>query len=396
MTEFVLVTPDTDFEHEVKIAFDGAFDGSRYWDESLGRTHPRQAVEQIDAPPSSVVVLGPGMSTAEAIDLAAAFDGARPDVCTVVVAKPQPKTWELALRAGARDVLATGTTGSELLQALARAAEAAGRRQATASLRAAEHASGRILTVVGSKGGSGKTTVATNLAASLAKGAPGRVAIVDLDLQFGDVGSAISVNPHSTMAEAARANGKLTRTALKVFLEPHAGFYALCAPLFPADADDISATTVGHVLDLMAQEFDYVVVDTAAGLDEHALSAIERSSDLVLVCATDVPSVRSMRKALDALDLLGMTTATRHLVLNRSDAKVGLARRDIEATVGLPAHVLVPSSRSVTISMNQGTPVSESDPRSPVGKAFAQLAARFFAAAATGGPATDHARPAWG
>ncbi|MFP5316923.1 MAG: CpaE family protein [Acidimicrobiia bacterium] len=396
MTEFVLVTPDADFEHEVKLSFDGTFDGSRFWDAGLGRMHPAQAVELIDAPQSSVVVLGPGLPTADAIDLAAAFDAARPDVCTVVVAKAQPKTYELALRAGARDVVGAGTTGPELHQALARAAESAARRRATASLQAAEAAPGRIVTVVGSKGGAGKTTVATNLATSLAKGAPGRVAIVDLDLQFGDVASAISVNPASTMAEAARANGKLTRTALKVFLEPHAGFYALCAPLFPADADDIAPTTVGHVLDLLALEFDYVVVDTAAGLDEAALAAIERSSDLVLVCATDVPSVRSMRKALDALDLLGMTTAARHLVLNRSDAKVGLARRDIEATIGLPVHVLVPSSRSVTISMNQGTPVAESDPRSPVGKAFGQLASRLFAAGTAGAATPHHARPAWG
>ncbi|HVL28009.1 MAG TPA: AAA family ATPase [Acidimicrobiales bacterium] len=395
MNEVVLVTPEAEFEHEVKLAFDGSFDGRRFWDPALGRMHPRQAVDLIDAPSSAVVVLGPGLAVPDAIDLAAAFDAARPDVCTVVVARPQPKTYELALRAGARDVLPLGTTGPELHQVLARAAEAAGRRQATAALRSAEVATGRVITVIGSKGGSGKTTVATNLATSLAKGAPGRVALVDLDLQFGDVASAISISPHATMADAARANGRLDRTALKVFLEPHAGFYALCGPLFPADADDISATTVGHVVELLAHEFDYVVVDTAAGLDEHALAAIERSSDLVLVCATDVPSVRGMRKALDALDLLGMTTAARHLVLNRSDAKVGLARRDIEATIGLPVHVLVPSSRTVTISMNQGTPVTESDPRSPVGKAFAELAARFLAGAAPA-PAASHARPAWG
>lgn len=396
MTEFVLVTADTEFEHAVKLAFDGAFDGSRFWDPALGRMHPRQAVDLIDAPSSAVVVLGPGIPTLEAIDLAAAFDAARPDVCTVVVAKPQARTYELALRAGARDLLAPGITGAELHQALARAAEAAARRQATATLRSAESVPGRVITVMGSKGGSGKTTVATNLCTALAKGAPGRVAIVDLDLQFGDVASAISVTPHSTMADAARANGRLTRTALKVFLESHAGFYALCGPLFPADADDISATTVGHVIDLLALEFDFVVIDTAAGLDEHSLAAIERSSDLVLVCATDVPSVRSMRKALDALDLLGMTAATRHLVLNRSDARVGLARRDIEATVGIPVDVMVPSSRSVTISMNQGTPVAESDPRSPVGKAFSQLAARFLATAPATAGAASHARPAWG
>ncbi len=384
MSEFVLVTPDVDFEHEVKLAFDGNFTGVRFWDPSLGRMHPGQAVELIDAPPSSVVVIGPGLPTPEAIDLAAAFDSARPDVCTVLVARPHPKTFEMALRAGARDVIPQGTIGADLRQALARAAEAADRRQTTASLRSAEVVPGRVITVVGAKGGSGKTAVATNLAVGLAKGAPGRVAIVDLDLQFGDVASSVSISPQATMLDAAKTEAKITRTALKVFLEPHpSGFYALCAPNSPAEAGDVSAGTVAHVIELLAAEFDYVVVDTAAGLDEYALAAIERSSDLVLVCATDVPSVRSLRKALDALDLLGMTTAQRVLVLNRADARVGLARKDIEATLGLQVDVAVPSSRSVPISLNQGEPVMEADPRSPVAKALSQLAYRFL----TGGPA---------
>jgi pilus assembly protein CpaE len=231
----------------------------------------------------------------------------------------------------------------------------------------------------------------------LGKGAPGRVAVVDLDLQFGDVASSVSIEPQSTIADAARSDGKLSKTALKVFLEPHSdGFYALCAPLFPAEADEISESTVGHVIELLATEFDYVVIDTAAGLDEHALAAAERSSDLVLVCATDVPSVRSMRKAIDALDLLGMKNAQRHLVLNRADARVGLAKRDIEATVGLAVDVLVPSSRSVPISVNQGSPVIQSDPRSPVAKALTQLVYRFLVANAPAPPAAlASARRAW-
>jgi len=380
-TEIVLVTPDAGFEDDVKHAFDGDLDGRRFWDPALPRLHPNQAVEAIDAPEASVVVIGPGLATPEAIDLAAAFDNIRPDVCTVLVAKPAPKTFELALRAGARDVIAPGLPLADLRAALARAAETAVRRQATSSLHAHDATPGRVITVLGAKGGSGKTMIASNLAVALAKGAPGRVAVVDLDLQFGDVASAVSINPRSTVSDAARANGSLTATALKVFLEPHPdGFYLLCAPLFPAEADDVKLSTVGRVLTLLSEEFDYVVVDTGAGLDEWALAAAERSSDLIFVCATDVPSVRSTRKALDALDLLGMTSSQRVLVLNRADARVGLAKRDIEATVGLPVDIAVPSSRSVPISVNQGSPVVDSDPRSPVAKALTQLAYRFFVA----------------
>jgi pilus assembly protein CpaE len=382
--EILLITPDTDFELAVKHALSGRYDEERRWDPSLPRLHPHQAVEKLAAPDSSVVVLGPGLPSAEALDIAAALDVLRPDVCCVVVAKPSGPLYELAIRAGVRELIPPASTPEELARALLRAADAASRRQVTTASRAlaAEEKVGRVITVLSSKGGTGKTTMASNLAVGLAKGAPGRVAVVDLDLQFGDVASAISLAPHSTVADAARANGGLDRTTLKVFLEPHpGGFYVLAAPHFPAEADEVSATTVGHVLELLAREFDYVVVDTAAGLDEHALTAAERSSDLVLVCATDVPSVRSLRKALDALDLLGMTGAQRHFVLNRSDARVGLSQRDIEATVGMPVDVSVPSSRTVPISVNQGSPVIASDPRSPVSKALTQLVYRFFVAA---------------
>jgi pilus assembly protein CpaE len=180
------------------------------------------------------------------------------------------------------------------------------------------------------------------------------------------------------MADAARVGARLDSTTLKVFLEPHpSGLYALVDPHFPAEAEEVSSENVGHVIDILASEFAYVVIDTGAGLDEFALAAAERADDLVLVCVTDVPSVRGLRKALDALDLLGMTKPRRHLILNRADDKVGLSVRDVEATVGLPVEAAIPTSRAVQIAVNQGSPVAGSDPRSPAGKALIDLAGGF-------------------
>ena len=396
MTTVVLISPDGDFELAVKRVLHGSHDCERTWDPSLPRLHPHQAVETCAVPDGSVVVLGPGIMPAEALDIAAAFDVLRPDVCVVLVARPVARLYEMALRAGVREVIPPGADDEVLRQALGRSADAATRRRVAGNARADENEhAGLVITVLSSKGGSGKTTVASNLAVGLAKGAPGRVAILDLDLQFGDVASAISLAPHATIADAARANGRLDRTALKVFLEPHpGGFYVLAGPHFPNEAEEISSSTVAHVIELLAKEFDYVVVDTAAGLDEYALAAAERSTDLVMVCATDVPSVRSLRKAADALDLLGMTAARRHFVLNRSDARVGLAQRDIVATVGMPVDVAVPSSRSVPISINQGSPVIASDPRSPVSRALTELVFRFLSADRAARPAPP-APPLW-
>jgi pilus assembly protein CpaE len=327
----------------------------------------------------AVAVLGPGLPTPAALELAEAFDLLHPEVCVVLVAKPTTRLWELALRAGVREIIPTNAEDEQVSEAIARAEAAALRRQASGGVPKKEEVPrGRVITVMSPKGGAGKTTVATNLALKLAEGAPGKVVIVDLDLQFGDVASALALGPQSTIADAARSNGKLDSTALKVFLEPHpGGLYALVGPHFPAEAEEVSAATAGHVIDLLSAEFDFVVVDTAAGLDEYALTAAERSDDLVVVCVTDVPSVRGLRKALDALDLLGMTKQRRHLVLNRSDDRVGLSARDVEGTIGLPIDASVPTSRSIPISVNQGSPVVESDHRSPAARVLSDLARRL-------------------
>jgi pilus assembly protein CpaE len=393
VTATLLVTPDAEFEAQVKRAFDGELDAERRWDDRFPRLQPETAVREIAHGHPTVVVLGPGIATPTALSMAESFDLLFPEICVVLVANATTRLWERALRAGVREIVPVGADDDQVRQALTRAGAAAARRQVSSVIVAQreEAPRGRVITVMSPKGGAGKTTVATNLATELARAAPGRVAIIDLDLQFGDVASALGLGPQSTIADAARLGTQLDSTTLKVFLEPHSsGFYALVGPHFPAEAEEVSATTVGHIIDILAGAFSYIVIDTAAGLDEFALAAAERSDDLVLVCVTDVPSVRGLRKALDAIDLLGMTKPRRHLVLNRADDKVGLSVSDVEATIGIPVDASVPTSRSIQISINQGLPVVGSDPRSSAGKALVGLARRFVVEEPA--PAADRTR----
>ena len=230
MSGTLLVTPDGEFEAQVKRAFDGDLDAERYWDDHIPRTQPETAVRQIAQSQPQVVVLGPGLAPPVTIALAEAFDLLHPEVCVVIVAKPSTRLWERALRAGVREIITPGSEDDHVREALTRAGSAAARRRATNSSIAQreEVPRGRVITVMSPKGGAGKTTVATNLATRLALAAPGRVAIIDLDLQFGDVASALGIGPQATIADAARLGNQLDSTALKVFLEPHpSGLYAL-------------------------------------------------------------------------------------------------------------------------------------------------------------------------
>ena len=193
---------------------------------------------------------------------------------------------------------------------------------------------GRVIMALCPKGGAGKTTVSTNLALALAQVAPGEVVIIDLDLQFGDVASALGLRP------------------------------------------DLTIEQVERVLELLSQSFKYVVVDTASGLDENTLAALEYATDLLLISATDVPSIRATVKEIEELRVIGKPQHLWHFVLNRADARTGLTIPAIERTVGINVDVAIPSSRSVPMSLNQGEPLVLSDPRSTVSLAMLQIVRR--------------------
>ena len=235
----------------------------------------------------------------------------------------------------------------------------------------------KVIVVISPKGGSGKTAVSANLSVALAKRHPGRVVAVDLDVQFGDLATSMSLTPEHTLAQLSRAT-QIDVTTVKLFLTLHYnGLYVLAGANDPVDADSIGHAHVTQVLPLLAQNFSYVIVDTPSGLDERTLAAIECATDLLLVSSLDVTSIRSLRKELDTLDHMGIKTP-RQLVLNRADSKVGLNASDAEEAIGMKIACSIPSSREIPLSLNLGTPVVISEPKSAVAKQI-ELLSQLFA-----------------
>jgi len=234
----------------------------------------------------------------------------------------------------------------------------------------------KVIVVVSPKGGSGKTAVSSNLAVAIAENHPGRVVAVDLDVQFGDLGLALSMESERTLAQLARSTEiDATTTKLHLTSAPH-NLFVLAGAKDPVDADSIHHEHVSKVLPILAQNFDFVIVDTPAGLDERTLAALECATDILLVSSLDVSSIRSLRVASDALNQLDIR-AERKLVLNRSDSKVGLVPSDAEDVIGMPIACSIPSSREIPTSLNLGTPVVIKEPKSMVAKRFRELAGLF-------------------
>jgi pilus assembly protein CpaE len=384
MSRFLLVTADHEFEQRVAKAVAGGLTGRLRTIRT--ETLPDAPDALLDAAggtgseQTELVLLGPGVQQDDALRLAAAFDVQHAEIAVVLVGLPGPAFALAAMRAGVRDLLDPAADPESIRVLLERAlSAAAGRRRApvTGAERTTEER-GAIIVVASPKGGVGKTTLATNIAVALGRLAPMSTVLVDLDAQFGDVASALRLEPEHTLADAVTGAAALDSMVLKTYLSVHhSSIYALCAPPDPSAGDRITGDDVGRVLEQLAGEFRYVVVDTAPGLGEHALAALERATEAVFICTMDVPSVRGLREEIDVIDRLGLVSARRSVAVNLADRSTGLSIRDIEATIRTPVDVVIPRSREVALATNRGIPLLQDTRRGSAVKALRQLARRF-------------------
>ena len=379
MSRFVLITPDGDFDSRLRQAVAGGLPGGVHtFATAVLPASPQELFASLDQEQPEILVLGPEVPVEDALRLATVLHVQSPELSVILVGHPDPNLLLHAMRAGVRDVLAPDSDAAQIRVLLQRVSQSFPRRQVQAPVLTAESNKGLVIGVFSPKGGVGKTTIATNIAIGLGKIAPMSVVIVDLDLQFGDVASGLYLSPEHTVTDAVSPAASQDSLVLKAFLTLHpGGIYALCAPLSPVDADDITPDQVSRLIEQLSEQFQYVVVDTAPGLPEIGLAAMEQCTDVVWVSAMDIPSVRGLRSGLDILRRLDILPETRHVVLNMAEAKSGLTVQDIEATIGAPVDVSIPRSKAVAFSTNRGIPVLQEPVKDPATKAFNQLVNRF-------------------
>lgn len=329
------------------------------------------------APAPELLVLDSRLDPEGCLALAQQFHTALPSIVVLLVTD-QPETLSLqALRAGVRDLIPAAAEPAEVRQVLDAAAATAARLGATPGsqpISRVPRQAGRVVSVVSSKGGVGKTTVATNVAVALARALPHSTVLVDLDLQFGDVATALNLTPEYSLTDALESVANGDTIALKTYLTLHGtGLYVLAAPEDPADADGVTGEQVSELVQLLASQFPYVVVDTCPGLSDLTLGALDRTTDPLLLTALSVPGVRGMRKVIDTLGQLQMFSERHHVVVNFADQCQGLSMDDVEANLGVPVGTSLPMSKAVPASLNLGVPVMQSQLRDPLARALTPL-----------------------
>ncbi len=233
------------------------------------------------------------------------------------------------------------------------------------------------IAVVAPKGGQGKTTLAVNLATGLAEIAPNSVVLVDADLQFGDIVTALGLEPERTIVDAV-ADAAADEIVFKTSLTHHDdGFFVVASAPSPELGDSITTTALGQLIERLRRTFRYVVVDTTPGLGEHTLVALEHVTDAVFVTNMGVPSLRAMRTEFELLTAIGLIPGNRHIVLNQVDKLSGLTVRDAERIIGAPFDIDVPRSSAVLLASNRGIPLIHDDVRDPAAKAIRELVLRI-------------------
>ena len=338
-----------------------------------------EAARQLRDGSAQLLVIGPTVPVDEALDCVRTLrdDG----VGAGIVLCPTEITQNLlhaALRAGADDVVAAAALPKEIGEVFGEVLRCIRTRAGTEE-QAAPAPTGRVVTVLSMKGGVGKTVVSSNLAVAIA-GLGKSVALVDLDLQFGDVGIVLGLEPTQTIVGAVQSGERLDVDMLRGFMVEHSsGVRALLAPTLPEDAEIVTASRIDRILGLLVTMFDYVIIDTPPTLDEAVLTALDRSDRVLVVTMMDVASVKNSRVSLQKLRQLGYNGSLVDIMLNRADSKVYLKAEEVEEVIGMPIKYRLPSDLQIPRSVNKGVPVVLDAPRSHPARVLEETAKSIVA-----------------
>jgi len=237
---------------------------------------------------------------------------------------------------------------------------------------------GTMITVLGPKGGTGKTITATNLAVALAHSGS-RPIVVDIDLQFGDVGLALGLKPESTIYDLITTGGSLDAEKVDSFAVGHAsGASALLAPTRPDQAAVVTTAFLRDLFTVLRRSYDFVIVDTAPAFSPEVITAIDASSHLCLVGMLDALSLKDTKIGLETLKQMGYSPDDVTLVLNRADTSVGISMSEVYELLQKGPDVLVPSDRSIPRALTSGETIYEAEPKSGPARAYASLAQHYL------------------
>ena len=303
--------------------------------------------------------------------------GSRGLYVVIVADRMNPEEMRIAMRSGAKDYLIRPFNGEDLSEVFQRAL--AHKPSPPPSVapeqekRKKKHA--EIITFFTTKGGAGKSTLATNLALALSRNCKCSVCLLDLSLQFGDLSLMLDSKPPATIIDVVNSGG-VTDEDIRSFLVQYDGdVHLLASPAKPEEAELVHASHINNILDALSTQFDYIIIDTAASFSDVSLAALDRSNKVFLLVTPVILGVKNLIGTLDVMRKSLMYPEEKmKVILNRSDSKSGISPGDIEKLIKKKIDYMVPSDGNVVVpAVNRGIPAVVGCPRSKFSKAVVEI-----------------------
>lgn len=302
----------------------------------------------------------------QTLDSVRSLRSENPRMGVILTAKDSsPQVILRAMRSGAQEYLTRPVDNRELTEAVRRITELG--RQSEVS----RQSTGKLVTVFSSKGGVGVTSIATNLAVSMAKNAHKKTAVVDLNLQMGDVGLMLDLRPEYTMAEAMGV-GSLDESRLKGLLAHHeSGVHLLSAPEDPVEAEKITPSLLLEIFSLLKGMYEVVIVDAGHYFDSRVLEVLQLADTILVLSVLDVPTVRNVRRSLNLFEQLGFSKDKVRLVVNRHEKKTKVTVEDLQETTDCPVFWQIPNDyKTLITSIDAGVPAMMQAGRSKLARSI--------------------------
>jgi pilus assembly protein CpaE len=335
-----------------------------------------------------VVVAGPSLMHRTGLRRMGSLHRRYPWPALVLALRERPNV-DLAeiIQVGADDLAPLHLDDEEIRRTLERAVKISRRRLASGS--SADQ--GRVVMVSSASGGCGKTFLATNAAQFLVGQTDRPVVLFDLDLQFGEVSTALRLRPELTICDALTAEdeGHDLNEILWDYLLPHPdGFEVLAAPRLPAEADSVMPGDITRILEALRARGAWVVVDTHEGLSDLFAPVLDVADHVFAVATPDRPSIVNMARFVAALERLGVGSGRISVVLNKLDSDGDFDPTAMADELGRQFAAMIPYSRDVARSLNVGVPLLTGKPKSRVSTLLTAALS-----SALPGKATDQSAP---
>lgn len=320
----------------------------------------------------SIVIIDISHKTELALDIISKIS-ANHKTCKIVVTSSGYSTETIikAMRAGAREFLPKPLIKDDFVTALNKIKE-------QVSGFHSEDKKCRIITTFSNKGGIGKTAIATNLALELANMTKERVALIDLNLQLGDITTFLDINPSFDISYVIQNLSRIDETFLLSSLEKYkeTSLYVLADPPYLEQAEDITAEQISALFDVLKQAFSYIVVDTSANFDGKTITALDHSDLILLISIVNLPAIRNCQRCLELFERLGYEKSKTKIILNRYMENDEIKIEDVEDVLGRKIYWKIPNNYFTIMSaINKGIPVGLINADSNISKSYRELAA---------------------